>query len=221
MDGTSRAYGRDALGEIRDKLELLRRVEKECRFGVVIESPAHPAEPIPGLPDGVADLYSLVGRLEGTYFRFVRPEAVSGPAAWAARETVEDCPMGDPLTVGQELLSTARSPEMSEYGECVVMDTEDGVVYYLESDNYMWLCRTPDADIEFPELASDILTFFNDLVLGPGYPRLVDTVLGPRDRLRTNRKGRYADTWMRLLIGAGLLSADDAARVPEGGLPYG
>jgi hypothetical protein len=221
MDAIARAHGRDGLGEIRDKLALLRRVEKDHGFGVVIEAPADPTEPIPGLPTGVADVYSLVGRLQGTYLRFVRPDAVAGPGAWAVREVVGDCPMGDPLTVGQELVSTARSPEMSAYGERVVMDTDDGVVYFLESDAYMWLCRTPDAEIEFPELAPDIVTFFNDMVLGPGYPRLVDTVLGPRTRLRTNRKGRYADTWMRLLVSAGLVSAEEAGRVPEGGVPYG
>lgn len=196
----------DALAEIQDKLALLGRVADEQRLGVVVDGAPGAVEPIAGLPKGVAEVYGLIGRLEGTYFRFVRPDAVAGPAAWAAREVVEDCPMGDPLTVGQELLSTAHAGEdMAHHGERVVMDTDDGVVYFLEPDDYMWLCRTPDADIEFPELAPDIVTFFNDVVLGPGYPRLVDTVVGPRLRERKDRKGRYADTWMRLLAHADLM----------------
>ncbi|UGQ14710.1 hypothetical protein LO772_14675 [Yinghuangia sp. ASG 101] len=213
------AVSRSVVGEIREKLALLRRVADEPGAGVVVEAPTGPVEAIPGLPEEVADVFGVVGRLEGTYFRFVRPDEVLGPAAWAARERVDDCPMGDPLTVGRELVSTARVPEMSVYGERVVMDTDDGVVYFLASDDYMWLCRTPDADVEFPELAPGIAAFFNDMVLGPGYVRLVDTVLGPGARVRRDRKGRYADTWLRLLIRAGLLSAEDAERARDDATP--
>lgn len=96
MDVTGRAYERDAVREIRDKLEVLRRVAGERRLGVVVEAAAGPVTPIVGLPTGVAGVYGLIGRLEGTYFRFVRPDAVVGPEAWAAREVVEDCPVAVP-----------------------------------------------------------------------------------------------------------------------------
>lgn len=205
---------------IRDRLELLRRVEAEHRFGVLLDAPDEPASTIPDLPSGVAEavagVYGLIGTLEGTYFRFVRPPEVAGPEAWARRPALPTCPVGNPLTLGVELLSTAKSPQHWEYGERVRMDLDDGEVYFLDSDDYVWLCRTPDDDsVEFPDLAPDLATFFHDVVMGPGYPLLVDTVIGAKRRTAVDRKGAYRDTWMRLLIAAGLLTPEQAAAVPD------
>lgn len=209
-----------SLDGIRSRLDLLRQVEAEHGFGVVLDAPEAPASVIPELPgavgEGLAGVFSLIERLEGTYFRFQRPNEAAGPDAWAGRRQLPECPMGNPLTIGVELLSTAKSPEMWEYGERLVMDVDDGVVYFLNSDDYVWLCRTPDDDtVEFPDLAPDLVTFFHEIMLGPGYPLLVDTVLGPKARTARNRRRAYKDTWLRLLIAAGLLPAADAAAVPD------
>ncbi|MEH1016872.1 hypothetical protein V6U90_27695 [Micromonospora sp. CPCC 206060] len=73
----------------------------------------------------------------------------------------------------------------------------------------MFLYRHPDEDVEWHFLAPDIGAFFDDVVLGPGYPGLVDTVLGPGVRERRRRTGRHrgqpADSWLGLLVAAGLV----------------
>ncbi|MEV4496647.1 hypothetical protein AB0J84_13185 [Micromonospora arborensis] len=202
----------DAIGvlaEIRDKLALLTRLEAEHGFGVVIEGPT-PLEPLPDLP-GVAEVYGLVGRVEGDNFRFRPPEEITSPAAWSAYTVDPDDPMGSPLPIGHEVWSIPKGLR-SEIpgGAAIFLDIEDLEVYWMEPDAYMFQYEHPDDDVEYTVLAPDLATFFNDWVLGPSYPDLVATVLGPGVRDRRLRKGRhageYADNWRRLLITAGLSS---------------
>ncbi|MEU6074476.1 hypothetical protein [Micromonospora sp. NPDC047074] len=197
------------LDGIREKLALLRRLEAERGFGVVIGEPT-PLEPIPDLP-GLAEVYSLFGRLAGDNFRFDPPEAILSPAAWAARVVDEDDPMGSPLAVGHEVHSIP--PKLRgdiASGAPIYLDTADLDVYWMEPDDYVFQYEHPDEDVEFTVIAGDPVTFFDEHVLGPGYPELVAVVLGPgvRDRrLRTGRHaGEHADNWRRLLVAAGLAS---------------
>ncbi|PZF94781.1 hypothetical protein [Micromonospora deserti] len=198
-----------ARGEIREKLALLRRVEAEHGFGVVIGEPA-PLEPIPDLP-GVAETYSLFDRVEGDNFRFAQPAAIRSPAAWAARPVDPDDPMGSPLPIGHEVHSVPPGLRGEITGGApIYLDVEDLDVYWMEPDDYVFQYEHPDSDVEFTVIAPGLATFFNEHVFGPGYPELVATVLGPgvRDRrIRTGRHaGEYADSWRRLLVAAGLAS---------------
>ncbi|MEV0807437.1 hypothetical protein [Micromonospora sp. NPDC050200] len=197
------------LGRIREKLDLLRQLEAERGFGVVIGEPA-PLEPLPELP-GVAEVYSLFGRLEGDNFRFAPPEQIVSPAAWAARTVDESDPMGSPLPVGHEVHSIPpRLRAEIRAGAPIYLDTEDLDVYWMEPDDYVFLYEHPDSEPELTVIAPDVVTFFDEHVLGPGYPALVGTVLGPgvaEQRLRKGpHAGEYADNWRRLLIAAGLSS---------------
>ncbi|MEU2665232.1 hypothetical protein [Micromonospora sp. NPDC007220] len=197
------------LDRIREKLTLLRRLEAEHGFGVVIGEPS-PLEPIPDLP-GVAEVYGLFGRLAGDNFRFDPPEEIRSPAAWAARPVDEDDPMGSPLAVGHEVHSIPpRLRGEIGAGAPIRLDTEDLDVYWMEPDDYVFQYEHPDEDVEFTVLAPDVATFFDEHVLGPGYPELVAVVLGPGVRDQRLRKGRhageYADNWRRLLIAADLAS---------------
>ena len=197
------------LDRIRDKLELLRRVAADGGLAVVVGDPT-PLEPVPDLP-GVAEVYSLFGRLEGDNFRFAPPAEIVTPAAWAARTVDEADPMGSPLAVGHELHSIP--PGLRDdipAGAPIYLDPEDLDVYWMEPDDYIFQYEHPDEDVAFTVLAPDVATFFDEHVLGPRYPELVATVLGPgvaERRLRTGRHtGEYADNWRRLLIAAGLSS---------------
>ncbi|MEU7997009.1 hypothetical protein AB0B83_16945 [Micromonospora sp. NPDC049060] len=197
------------LDRIREKLALLRRLEAEHGFGVVIGEPT-PLEPIPDLP-GVAEVYGLFGRLAGDNFRFDTPEEIRSPAAWAARTVDEDDPMGSPLAVGHEVHSIPpRLRGEIGAGAPIRLDTEDLDVYWMEPDDYVFQYEHPDEDVEFTVVAPDVATFFDEHVLGPGYPELVAVVLGPGVRDQRLRKGRhageYADNWRRLLIAADLAS---------------
>ncbi|MFK3981669.1 hypothetical protein ACI2K4_14975 [Micromonospora sp. NPDC050397] len=192
------------LGEIRSKLELLRRLAAENGSGVVIEDPAT-LEPVPELPAGVTEVFGMFRRIEGSYFRFVQPAEVSGPAAWAAREINPEDPMGNPLVIGYEIHSVPSfAADDIVGGDPIRMDAEDGGVYYLEPDDYVMLYENPDEDVEIEDFAGDIVTFFNEFVLGDKYPFLVETVLGSGARNDRDRNGEYTDTWMRLLVRAGL-----------------
>ncbi|MEV0721579.1 hypothetical protein AB0I37_02215 [Micromonospora purpureochromogenes] len=197
------------LDRIREKLALLRRLEAEQSFGVVIGEPA-PLEPLPALP-GVAEVYGLFGRLEGDNFRFTPPEEILSPAAWAARTVNENDPMGSPLPVGHEVDSIPPGLRGDIRGGApIYLDTEDLDVYWMEPDDYIFLYEHPDSEPELTVIAPDVVTFFDEHVLGPGYPALVGTVLGPGVAERRLRKGphtgEYADNWRRLLIAAGLSS---------------
>ncbi|WP_433387900.1 hypothetical protein [Micromonospora sp. KLBMP9576] len=200
---------RARLGRIDEKLALLRRLEAERGFGVVIGEPV-PLEPIPDLP-GVAEVYGLFDRLAGDNFRFGPPEEIRSPAAWAARRVDENDPMGSPLAVGHEVHSIPpRLRGEIGAGAPIYLDTEDLDVYWMEPDDYVFQYEHPDEDVEFTALAPDVATFFDEHVLGPAYPELVAVVLGPGVRDQRLRKGphagEYADNWRRLLIAADLAS---------------
>ncbi|TDB75925.1 hypothetical protein [Micromonospora sp. KC723] len=197
------------LARIREKLATLGELAAEHDSGVVIEGPA-PLEPIPDLP-GVAEVYSLFGRIEGDNFRFHAPKEITSPQAWAAFSVDPDDPMGSPLTVGYELASVPRGLRGEiRGGDPVYLDLEDLDVYYMESSAYVYQYEHPDEDVEFTVIAPDVATFFDEHVLGPRYPDLVATVLGPAAAEERSRRGRhageYADNWRRLLIEAGLSS---------------
>ncbi|MCM0675853.1 hypothetical protein NCC78_14315 [Micromonospora phytophila] len=198
-----------ALARIGEKLALLRRLEAERGFGVVIEEPA-PLEPLADLP-GVAEVYSLFRLVRGDNFRFAPPPEILTPQAWSAATVDPDDPMGSPLTVGHEVRSVPPGLRGDiTGGDPIYLDREDLQVYWMAPDDYVFQYEHPDSDVEFTVIAADLATFFDEHVFGPGYPELVATVLGPgvRDqRLRTGRHaGEYADNWRRLLIAAGLAS---------------
>ncbi|MFI6260972.1 hypothetical protein [Micromonospora sp. NPDC051006] len=196
-----------ALARIERKLALLRGLAAEHDSGVVIGAP----EPLPPLPDlpGVTEVLSLFSWLEGDNFRFFPPTEVRSPAAWAADVVNPNDPMGSPLTLGAELRSIPpRLRAEIAGGGSIYLDRTDLDVYWMEPDDYVHQYKHPDEDVPFAVIAPDTATFFDQHVLGPGYPELVATVLGPgvRDeRLRRGRNaGGYADNWRRLLIDAGL-----------------
>lgn len=197
------------LAEIKAKLELLKQVEAESGFGVIIEDPAV-LEPIPELPFGIVETFGVCRRMEGSYFRFAQPEAISSRGSWLSREVTPYCPLGNPLSIGSERYSLPRHLTHIDGGEGIYVDPEDGDVYYIEADDYIFLYKHPDEEVELHVFADDLATFFNEFVLGEKYPLLVATVLGPgvhERRLRKGaQKGQHADSWMRLLVRAGLAS---------------
>ncbi|MFF5261186.1 hypothetical protein ACFY4C_19775 [Actinomadura viridis] len=196
---------RQALAEMREKLELLRRVEEKHGFGVIIEEPRE-LHPVPGVPAAVTEVFSLFSRLEGTYFCFEQPEEIVSRSAWLDRRTDRYCPLGNPLIIGDErydLPADLRAEGMG--GAPIRMDLEDGSVYYCDPDDYVFLYEHPDEGIDVEELAPDIVTFFNASVLGDGYPELIKAVVGETAVTRRDRKGRHRDSWTRLLTESGLL----------------
>jgi hypothetical protein len=198
------------LGEVRAKLALLKRLEAEHTFGVIIEEPAS-LEPIPELPVGVIEVFSLFRRVGGTYFHFFQPEEISSPDAWANRVVDPESPLASSLLIGIERYSVPEAARDDIDGADVVyLDTEDGSVFYLDPDDFADSYKNPDEGIEVEEFASDIVTFFNEYVFGAKYSMLVDTILGPGARERRERKGKhrgqYADSWLRLLVAADLAS---------------
>ncbi|GAA0587444.1 hypothetical protein [Actinomadura livida] len=199
---------RAGLAEIEAKLELLRRTETEHGFGVTIEGPLEPAD-VPELPAGVTEVFRLFSHLAGDYFRFRQPEEIQDPDAWAKRRWIENCPLGDPLVIGWELHGIpADLLEDINGGGPIRLDLNDGSVYYVDPDDYVFMYKHVDIEeIDSEDFADDVVTFFNHYVLGERYPRLVEGVLGAGAVTATDRKGRHRDRWMRLLSAAGLLAA--------------
>ncbi|MEV4480902.1 hypothetical protein [Micromonospora coxensis] len=197
------------LDRIRARFAQLKQVEAEHQFGVTLVDGA-PLEPIPGVPEAAVEVFRIVGRIEGSHFRFAQPPELAGPAAFEARpeENPHD-PLGPALSIGCELHSIP--PKLRgeiDGGEGISLDLEEGDVYHIDPDDYVFLYEHPDEDVDIHVFAPDIVTFFDEFVLGPKYPELVDTVLGPGVRAERVRKGRfqgqYQDTWLRLLVTAGL-----------------
>ncbi|SEG68758.1 hypothetical protein SAMN04489712_10917 [Thermomonospora echinospora] len=205
---------RETLDGIRAKLELLRRVEAEHGFGVIIEGPRE-LERVPELPEGVTEVFGLFSRLGGDYFRFAQPEETAGPRAWAERHVDPYCPLGNPLGIGCERFG---APEDIECGSGIYLDLKDGDVYFCDGDDYVFAYENPVDIVETTELAPDIVTFFDFHVLGAGYPQLIESVIDrhgipnrvPRSRrAHHDRRGRHRDGWMRLLLESGLVSSAD------------
>jgi hypothetical protein len=197
---------REALAEIRSKLELLKQVEAEHGFGVTIEAPGE-LKPIPELPEGVIDVFGMFRRLDGSYFVFEQPAAIESRRAWADRHIDPYCPMGNPLGIGWERYGIPRGAieDFDAGGTPIYLDVEDGVIYCLDGDDYVFLYKHPDEEMEIPDLAPDIVTFFNFHVLGAGYPQLIEAAIGPGAVTSRDRRGRHRDNWMRLLTESGLL----------------
>lgn len=191
---------------LRAKLDLIRRVEDEHRFGVVIAEP-RALRPIPGLPDGVTEVFGLFSKLAGNYFSFVQPPEIAGPDAWEGRRSIPDCPLGDPLEIGYERYG--MPPEVLEDlegGAPIRLDLETGEVYYCDPDEYVYFYKNVEVEeIDTVDFAPNVVEFFDRFVLGPRYPELVEGVLGPRAVTERDRKGRHRDSWMRLLEASGLL----------------
>ncbi|OLT27846.1 hypothetical protein BJF79_42290 [Actinomadura sp. CNU-125] len=192
---------------LRAKLDLVKRVEAEHGFGVEIGEP-RVLEPIPELPAGVTEVFGLFSQLAGDYFNFVQPEEIAGPDEWRWRRGADgDCPLGHPLEIGYERYGLPRDLRDDIVGGAPIrMDMQDGSVYYVDPDDYIFFYKNPDVEeIESEDFASGIVEFFDSHVLGPGYPKLVEAVLGPRVVQERDRKGRPRDSWMRLLQAADLL----------------
>jgi hypothetical protein len=201
--------GEGPLDEIRAKIALLRRVEAEHGFGVVIEEQTETLEPVPDLPAGVVEVFSIFRRLGGSCFRFVQPPEISSATAFADRDLdgFYDL-LGHPLVIGYAV--GAMHPEMvaeADTGPPIYLDIQDGSVYHIDTDEYIYYVKGAWED-EIEGMAPDIVTFFNDCVLGAGYRSLAQAVpgVGAADhRVRKGRhKGQYTDSWRRLLVAAGL-----------------
>ncbi|GIM97148.1 hypothetical protein [Paractinoplanes toevensis] len=195
---------------LREKIDTLRAVEAERRFGNIID-PGTALEPIGGLPDGTTELFSLFTRLAGSYFYFKTPPQIRTPDAWQEHEP-DESPLGDSLEIGYEILSVGGilpddGPHDDErVGAPIRMSTDDGHVYYLDPEDYIFLYKNPDAGgVDVETFAPDPITFFDQFVLGEQYTRLVEVVLSADAVNRRHRKtGEYSDSWRRLLIAAGL-----------------
>lgn len=186
-------------------------MEAEHGFGVFIEEQTETLEPVPDLPGGVVEVFGIFRRLGGNCFRFVQPPEIGSVSAFADRDldSVPDL-LGHPLVIGCAV--GAMHPEMvadADIGPPIYLDIQDGSVYHLDTDEYVYYVKGAwEGEIEVEEMAPDIVTFFNDYVLGAGYRSLAQAVpgLGPADhRVRKGRhKGQYTDLWRRLLVAAGL-----------------
>ncbi|GAA2475528.1 hypothetical protein [Winogradskya humida] len=206
------------IATLREKLDLLRSVETQRRFGTVI-GPGVELAPIPALPAGTTEVFSLSDRLEGNYLLFKPPSSIRTPTAWRER-TSDNFALGEALVVGAEIFSNPEFlPGEDESGEDesgedtmgyggapIRMSLADGHVYYIDPEDYVFLYKNPDADnVEVEVLAPDLMTFLDRYVLGDQYPRLVEVVLSPEVAEQRHRKtGDYVDSWRRLLIAAGL-----------------
>ncbi|TNY34938.1 hypothetical protein [Thermomonospora catenispora] len=200
------------LARIEEKLDLLKRVEAEHGFGVIIEEPRK-LEPIPELPEGVTEVFSLFHRLGGDYFRFEQPPEITDRRSWADRPVNPHCPLGNPLSIGCERHGVPEDIDAGNTDIC--LDLRDGDVYSYLPDDYVFAYKNGEEFIEVTELAPDIVTFFDVCVLGAGYPRLVESVIGGhaltlrRRRGRRARPGRHRDSWMSLLEASGLIPPMD------------
>ena len=201
------------IATLREKVETLRALEADRRFGNVIVSGRMLAA-IPELPAGTTEVFSLFGRLQGSHFLFKPPRDIRTPQAWQARLT-DNFPLGENLQVGAELFSRPEHlpgdaediEDKAGYGGApILMRIADGHVIYIDPEDYIGAYDDPNpSDIPIVTFASNLITFFDQYVLGDHYPQLVDTVLGhgAADE-RHGRTGEHLDTWRRLLVAAGL-----------------
>jgi hypothetical protein len=115
--------------------------------------------------------------------------------------------MGNPIMIGWERYGVPRGPieDFDAGGVPLYLDVDDGVIYALDGDDYVFLYKHPDEEMEIPDIAPDILTFVDFHVLGAGYPQLIAAAIGPGVVDDHDRRGRHRDTWMRLLKESGLL----------------
>lgn len=201
------------IAALAEKIEMLRAIEAERRFGNVI-TPGVRREPIPELPAGTIEVFGLYERLEGSHMLFKPHRYTRSPEAWRARGT-DEFPLGENLRVGAELYTMpeylpGETDDAAGYGGASVsMWVDGGQIFYIDSENYIGAYDDPDpSDLPVVTFAPDLATFLDRYVLGPEYPRLVDTVIGPgTSQERHPKTGEPFDTWQRLLIAAGLVEA--------------
>ncbi|MFG1889742.1 hypothetical protein ACGFIR_17960 [Micromonospora sp. NPDC049051] len=198
------------LDRIRTRFARLKELEAEHGFGVVLADGV-PLEPFPGVPEGAFEVFRIIGRIEGSHFRFAQPPEIGSPAALEAQPDNPHDPLGPAVSIGCELHSVP--PQLRDEidgGEGISLDLEEGDVYHIDPDDYVFLYEHPDEEVDIHVFAPDVVTFFDEYVLGDKYPELVDTILGPGVREQRVRKGRfqgqYADTWLRLLATAGIVA---------------
>ncbi|MGW0435423.1 hypothetical protein ACWDV4_23145 [Micromonospora sp. NPDC003197] len=196
------------IDRIRATFAQLKAVEAEYDFGVRLVD-GTPLESIPGIPEAAFEVFRIIGTIEGSYFRFEPPPALASAAAFHAKPHDPYDPMGPYLSIGCELFSLPEWLRGELRGEGIYLDLTDGDVYHFDPDEYVFCYEHPDEELEVKILAPDLVTFFDEFVLGPRYTELVDTILWPGARERRVRKGRfrgqYEDTWLRLLTTAGLV----------------
>lgn len=183
-----------ALASLRAKMA---RVSGLTVRGARASGPAAAVADVPGLPEGVSEVYRIIGHLEGTYFRFPTPPEIVSREAWESRPLNDEDPMGNPVEIGYEILGAPPGID----GGPIRMDTDDGGVYWLEPDDYVFLYENPDEDVAIEDLAPSLAEFLDAFVLGPRYPDLIRAVLGEDAAARAPR----ADAWTKLLTEAGLL----------------
>ncbi|MFC6021238.1 tetratricopeptide repeat protein [Plantactinospora solaniradicis] len=197
------------LAAIKAKLEVLKRLEAEHGFGVVVEEPAT-LERIPELPYGVVEVFSLFRRVEGTCLRIEQPVEINSRTAWITRRRDPHDPLGNPLAIGRVRRPTRFSDVEFEDGSPILLDVEDGRVFAVEPDDYVFFYEHPAEDVEIGYLGTDAVAFCDDYLLGEMYPQFVKNIIGVdvgTERIRKGpHKGELADTWMRLLVSAGLAS---------------
>ncbi|GLZ79530.1 hypothetical protein Afil01_43370 [Actinorhabdospora filicis] len=188
----------DALASLRAKMD---RVTGLTVRGATVARPASGVEDVDGLPEGVGEVYRIIGHLEGSYFRFPTPSSIVSQEAWESRPVDDEDPMGNPVEIGFEILGAP--PEID--GAPIRMDANDGGVYWLDPDDYVFLWENPDEDVAIEDFAPSLAEFLDAFVLGPRYPELVRTVLGD-DALERAPK---SDAWFTLLTEAGLLGSPE------------
>lgn len=196
------------LAAIKAKLELLKRLEAEHGFGIHVEEPAT-LEHIPELPYGVVEVFSLFRRLEGACLRIEQPIEINSRTAWLTRRRDPHDPLGNPLRIGCVRRRTRLSNPDIEDGSPILLDAETGRAFAIDPDDYVFHYKHPYEHVEIEYLGADAVAFCDDYLLGEKYPWLVKSVVGADVRTDRIRKGRYkdelADTWMRLLVSAGLV----------------
>ncbi|MFG2086904.1 MULTISPECIES: hypothetical protein [unclassified Spirillospora] len=160
----------------------------------------------------MTEVFRLFYRLGGNYICFKQPDEIRGPHEWALRRSNEHCPLGDPLEIGHERYGIPPDVlERIDGGAPIRLDLSNASVYYVDPDDYIFFYKNVEIEqIDSEDFADDIVAFFNHHVLGEGYPRLVEAVLGKGAATEHDRRGRHKDNWMRLLSASGLLTGGES-----------
>jgi hypothetical protein len=191
------------LERIRSKLELLRGLPEAQRPGVMVGA-GEPLSAIVGVRAEITAVFSLFTVLQGSCLRFLRPESITSPHAWDEREERPDCPLDNPFDIGFFHLNMPDDIPGFQGEPMIRVDRTDGGVYYLNGDDYAFYYANDVEEIDTREFEVDTAEFFDEFVLGKRYNELTDVVMGEA-ALRTDRKGRYIDSWRALLEQGGLL----------------
>ncbi|GAA3241124.1 hypothetical protein ACFO1B_08180 [Dactylosporangium siamense] len=196
---------------LRERVETFRRLAAEHAIPVVIGDPL-PLPRNPALPSGLYDVFDVLGHVDTGDLRFGPPAEVHTLEAWQDRDVDEECPLGDPPSIGEGyvVLGDAEDDDIG-IGD-LSLDVADGSVYFIDGDSYRFY-RIDGADldeIEVDEFAPDLPTFFTRYVFGPDYPRLASSVCNLR--VYQTHKHRYVAPWMRLLVAAGLIDPPSRER---------